>query len=108
MRIPRAVIKRRDLYSAMVRAMREFDATQDAGLEEAAWNVRHRTSMVGRTPYARIVSRTLLVKGLQYDHAIVLNATSLSPEHLYVAMTRGAQSLTVLSEEPVLRPSYRR
>lgn len=105
-RIPRAVIKRRDLYSAMVRAMREFDATQDAGLEEAAWNVRHRTSMIGRTPYARIVSRTLLVKGLQYDHAIVLNATSLSPEHLYVAMTRGAQSLTILSEAPVLRPSY--
>lgn len=103
-RIPRAIIKRRDLFNAMVHAIREFDATRDANLEEAAWNVRHRTSMLGRTPYARIVSRTLLVKGLQYDHAIVLNAGSLSAEHLYVAMTRGARSLTVLSEEAVLRP----
>jgi DNA helicase IV len=88
----------------MVRTLREYDPAVHENLEEAAWQVRYRTSITGRTPYARVVSRTLLVKGLEYDHAIVLDAGALSAEHLYVAMTRGAASLTVLSASAVIDP----
>ena len=38
----------------------------------------------------------LLVKGLEYDHAVVLDADSLDAKHLYVAMTRGSKSLTII------------
>lgn len=50
------------------------------------------------------VGTTLLVKGLEFDHAIVLDATSLSRKELYVALTRGARSLTIISTCPVLHP----
>ncbi|AZE79501.1 hypothetical protein C4J99_3723 [Pseudomonas synxantha] len=30
-----------------------------------------------------------MVKGLEYDHAVILNADALDAKDLYVAMTRG-------------------
>jgi hypothetical protein len=50
------------------------------------------------------VSRTLLVKGLEFDHAVVLNGAEYDVRNLYVAMTRGSKSLTVLSGSPTMRP----
>jgi DNA helicase-2/ATP-dependent DNA helicase PcrA len=55
-----------------------------------------------------IVSRTVLVKGLEFDHALVLDADSMDAQNLYVAMTRGSRSLTVLSKRPVLCPKEHR
>lgn len=39
---------------------------------------------------------TLLVKGREYDHAVILDADSLNARDLYVVMTRGAKSLTII------------
>ena len=50
------------------------------------------------------VCTTLLVKGLEFDHAIVLDAGSLARKELYVALTRGAKSLTVISSTATLNP----
>jgi len=63
---------------------------------------RHKGRPVGRR---RLIGTTLLVKGLEFDHAIVLDAASLSKKELYVALTRGARSLTVISTNPVLNPA---
>ena len=41
---------------------------------------------------------------LEFDHAIVLDAASLSRKELYVAVTRGAKSLTIISSAPILNP----
>jgi hypothetical protein len=46
------------------------------------------------------VGTTLLVKGLEFDHAVVLDADALDAKNLYVALTRGARSLTVVSRGP--------
>lgn len=43
------------------------------------------------------IGTTLLVKGLEFDHAIILDVGSLGRKELYVALTRGAKSLTILS-----------
>ena len=48
--------------------------------------------------------KTLLVKGLEYTHTIVLDANILDANNLYVAMTRGSTSLTVLSDRSRLTP----
>lgn len=103
--IPGVVVNRRELLGAMEAAIREFDLSVHSDLAASAWAVRQRTSLLGRTPYRRIVARTLLVKGLEYDHAIVLQPTGLSPQHLYVALTRGARSLTVLNDDAILHTS---
>lgn len=45
----------------------------------------------------RTVSRTLLVKGLEYDHVIVNDAERINnPNNLYVALTRPKMTLTVI------------
>jgi DNA helicase-2/ATP-dependent DNA helicase PcrA len=61
---------------------------------------RRRGRPVGR----RLIGTTLLVKGLEFDHAIILDAASLSRNELYVALTRGAKSLTIVSTTPTLHP----
>lgn len=37
-----------------------------------------------------------MVKALEYDHAVILDADSLDAKNLYVAMTRGAKTLTIV------------
>ncbi len=50
-----------------------------------------------------MVSRPPLIKGLEFDHSIVLDADVLNAKELYVAMTRGTKSLTVIPESPVIQ-----
>jgi hypothetical protein len=97
-----AVVYRRELLYDMKRAIREYSLGKYPSLQEAAWSVRDKGRILGRRVEHRTVSRTLLIKGLGFDHAIVLNADDLNAKELYVAMTRGSKSLTVLSSEPIL------
>jgi len=46
--------------------------------------------------HQKLIGTTLLVKGLEYDHAVILDADVLDAKHLYVAMTRGSKSLTII------------
>jgi len=46
--------------------------------------------------HRKLIGTTLLVKGLEYDHAFILDADSLDAKDLYVAMTREAKSLTII------------
>ena len=63
---------------------------------------RYRGRPVGRHC---LIGTTLLVKGLEFDHAIVLDAASLSRKELYVALTRGSRSLTIISTTESLNPA---
>lgn len=59
--------------------------------------VRDRLRRVGRRNETRIASRTLLVKGLEYDHVVIADLTKLrDPCNLYVALSRARKSVTVL------------
>ena len=62
---------------------------------------RHKGRPIGRS---RLIGTMLLVKGLEFDHAIVLDAASLSKKELYVALTRGSRTLTIVSTTTVLSP----
>jgi len=105
-RNPAMQVYRRELFTEMKRAAQEFATETPTSFEEAAYVARYRTRVNGRKPGNRIISRTLLIKGLEFDHAIVLNADKLqNRENLYVAITRGSQSLTVLSSSPVIHYS---
>lgn len=58
--------------------------------------VRERLRQNGRRDYARIASRTLLVKGLEYDHVIIANLNEFcDPRNLYVALSRARKSITI-------------
>lgn len=87
---------RHELFREMLRALREYETGHYACLEEAAILTRDRTRRTGRAPGRYVISRTLLVKGLEFDHTIVLDANALDRKNLYVALTRASRSLTVL------------
>lgn len=100
---PGTQVYRRELLTEMARSAQEFASGNYNSFEEAAYAARYKTRVNGRSPESRIISRTLLIKGLEFDHAIVLNADKLqNRENLYVAITRGSKSLTVLSQSPVI------
>ena len=62
---------------------------------------RHR----GRPTHRRTIGTPLLLKGLEFDHAIVLLEPShLSLQELYVALTRASKSLTIVSRSRTLVP----
>jgi len=108
LRESRIKVFRRELLTEMKRAALEFATGNYASFYDAAYEARRRTRMHGRTPEKNVISRTLLIKGLEYDHAIVLNANKLQNEkNFYVAATRGAHSLTILSEAPIIHFSKR-
>lgn len=103
--IPSAIVYRRELLREMKRAVQAFVNGEAESLEEAAWIIRNRTRRLGRILPRYAVGTTLLVKGLEFDHAIVLDADAYDAKNLYVAMTRGSRSLTIVSDAPFLRPS---
>ena len=97
---------RADLLNRMMGVLRTHsmhpDLTLRAAAEKYQSEFRYRGRPVGRR---RLIGTTLLVKGLEFDHAIVLEAPSLSRKELYVALTRGARSLTIISTTLALDPA---
>ena len=103
--IPDVNLVRADLFYRALGALNKAVLHPALSLAEATdkyhGEFRHKGRPVGRR---RLIGTTLLVKGLEFDHAIVLDATSLSKKELYVALTRWARSLTIVSTSPVLNP----
>lgn len=78
--------------------------SNDVGFEEAAILVREQNRAVGRQLPRNAIGSTLLLKGLEADHVVVLNADQLDAKNLYVAMTRGSKTVTLCSKTRALNP----
>jgi len=76
-----------------------------AGLRHAVQAVRDRSRVRGRRAEQRTVTRTVLVKGLEYDHCVVNRADELTRCELYVALTRARSTVTVLSNDRMITPA---
>lgn len=98
-------VVRGDLFDRATGVLRKHVAhsqlTLDEAIEKYQSEFRHRGRFGSRR---RIIGTTLLLKGLEFDHGIVLDASTLPKKHLYVALTRAAKSLTIISAKPTLTP----
>src|SRR5262249_52888715 len=103
--LPDRRLFRRELWGEMRRAINLHTPTTAGGLRRTAWNLRNRTRHQGRAVEERTLSRTLLVKGLQFDHGVVLDATEWDRKNFYVAVTRAKQSLAICAPSPFITPS---
>jgi hypothetical protein len=66
--------------------------------------VRDRLRRTGRRGENRIASRTLLVKGLEYDHVIIADLGKMrDPCNLYVALSRARKTVTILGSSSRVR-----
>jgi len=94
---------RRECWREFRRALR-IQREEGGSLAAAALAARDGARHVGRPLELRVISRPALVKGLEYDHAILLDADAYNATELYVALTRGAQRLSVLSASSTITP----
>jgi DNA helicase-2/ATP-dependent DNA helicase PcrA len=89
---------------ACIKALQLCAGTEGLSFHEAAIRTREQSRLVGRPLPRRAVGSTLLLKGLEAAVAVILNADALDARNLYVAMTRGAQAITVCSKQPIVGP----
>ena len=71
---------------------------------EAAIRVREERRAVGRRLPLVGIGSTLLLKGLEADHAVILDSVNLDSNNLYVALTRGSSTVTVCSPAAEIAP----
>lgn len=93
-------VYRRDLFYRFLNILKLQNDSKEIALSDAAKFYQRDMRHTGRPiRHKKLIATTLLVKGLEYDHAIILDADSLNEKDLYVAITRGAKSLTLIGGE---------
>lgn len=94
---PETSAYRRDLLFRLLNVLKMNIAGEGITLAETANLYQREMRHIGRPiSHQKLIGTTLLVKGLEYDHAVILDADALDAKHLYVAMTRGSKSLTII------------
>lgn len=103
---PRLTLYRQEAWDDTFRAIAK--SVQDgSSLQDALAAVRDRLRHGGRADRKRVASRTLLVKGLEFDHVIIANVQHFAdPRQLYVALSRARKSVTVIGNSPRLQLRY--
>jgi len=88
---------RRDLLYRFLNVLKMHIEGEGATLSESANLYQREMRHTGRPiSHRKLIGTTLLIKGLEYDHAVILDADALGAKDLYVAMTRGSKSLTII------------
>jgi hypothetical protein len=103
-KLPDFKLHRREAWYGVLSALRLAALTDGLSVEQAVVKERSQLRNGGRRPSSRIVARPLLIKGLEFDHAVVDQAAKYNSHELYVALTRGSQSVTVASDKSQLHP----
>ena len=85
-----------------IKALQSCDGREENTFYAAVVRTREQNRILGRPLPRRAVGSTLLLKGLEADVSVILDATDLDARNLYVAMTRGAHRLIVCSRESTL------
>jgi DNA helicase-2/ATP-dependent DNA helicase PcrA len=101
-RSPGAKIYRRSALNAMKATLLKAIQSPDKSITEIASSVIEQRRHYGdRRVLSRAIGSTLLLKGLESDHAFIIDATPMDAKNLYVALSRGAKSITVCSRSPM-------
>ena len=96
---------RKEMFFAMRLALQIKSARQYATLTDAIWDVQNRMRHTGRSIGKRSIGSTLLVKGLEFDHAVIIHTDNMSRKDWYVALTRATTSVTILSPSERFSPA---
>ena len=90
---------------AGIKALQSCDNTQGNRFHDTAVRAREQNRLLGRPLPKRAVGSTVLLKGLEADVSVILDAADLDARNLYVAMPRGSKRLVVCSNSAILNPS---
>ncbi len=93
-------VYRPDLLNVMMDGMRR--TAEDGDLKASVLEVREAKRSKGRHIPALGIGSTLLLKGLEAERVIILDAGSMNACNAYVALSRASRSVTVISKNPVI------
>ncbi|GAB3515922.1 DEAD/DEAH box helicase family protein [Emticicia fontis] len=93
-------IYRPEIYRYCINALSSSHA--DLTFSDSVIRIRENNRFFGRSLPKKAVGSTLLLKGLESEVVIILNADVLNFKNLYVALTRGSKSIIVCSKEPII------
>ncbi|MEF7615873.1 ATP-binding domain-containing protein [Aquincola sp. MAHUQ-54] len=102
---PQWRLYRNELWRDAERAANEVATGRAETMAAATLSVRHRVSNSGRKMPKRTVSTPLLLKGLEFDHVVIPDATHFGNERqaqaklFYVAISRATRTLTIASSQ---------
>lgn len=100
---------RNEMWRDAERAIGEICAGRAETMNDAVARVRQRTSNSGRKLPKRTISTPLLLKGLEFDHVVIPDATHFANERqaqaklFYVAISRATRTLTIGSSSRYLQ-----
>ena len=102
---PRWKLYRSELWRDAERAAVEVAAGRAETMTAATHTVRQRVTNTGRKLPRHTVSTPLLLKGLEFDHVVIPDATHFAKERqaqaklFYVSISRATRSLTISSSQ---------
>jgi DNA helicase-2/ATP-dependent DNA helicase PcrA len=97
---------RRECVFQLREALRHCNGESFAELPDMVAAARTRARHRGRLTHRCTIGTPLLVKGLEFDHAVLLwEPDHSSVQGLYVALTRASKSLTIVSRSRKLQPA---
>jgi DNA helicase-2/ATP-dependent DNA helicase PcrA len=94
------------VLAAAQRALQLAGSLLGPSFHDATVAIREQSRLVGRPLARRSVGSTLLLKGLEADISVILNAGPLNARNLYVAMTRGSRRVLICSPTSILSPIW--
>ena len=94
------------VLAATQRALQLAASPDGPSFSDATVAIREQSRLIGRPLARRSVGSTLLLKGLEADISVILNAGALNARNLYVAMTRGSRRVLICSPSPILNPAW--
>jgi DNA helicase-2/ATP-dependent DNA helicase PcrA len=96
---PGTKLYRRAAFHALKESIELTLSSSTLTFREAATRVREQRRHIGdRRISKRAIGSTLLLKGLECDHSIILDAGEMNAQNLYVALSRGAKSIAVFAK----------
>lgn len=104
MQLPTFRPYRREAWYGVLEALRLVAATPDLTVRQAVARTRQQLRVTGRRPESRILARPLLIKGLEFDHAVVTDSWTYDAHEFYVCLTRGSKSLTMVTTSTTISP----
>lgn len=95
---------RPELHRAIIRVLQMKVENEDIELLECASRIRESGRAQGRLLSKCAVGSTLLVKGLESEVAVILDADQMDRRNLYVALTRASKKVVICSRSRILSP----
>ncbi len=91
---------RQDLISIMKRMLNNIKVNQNRNPIDILSDI---TSNRRQKKFNYLISRVLLVKGMQFENVIIIEPENMTKKEFYVAISRATNSLTIISKNNILK-----